>query len=88
MRTLLLALMLALWLATPAIASDEVRVGGSCGAGAQSQLRMRSDGGSIRVVHALARDLDYVRDHASIPPVPNCVVARYAVQDGKLTSID
>lgn len=45
-------------------------------------------GGSIRVVHALARDLDYVRDHASIPPVPNCVVARFAAQDGKLTPID
>ena len=45
-------------------------------------------GGSIRVVHALARGIDYVRDHASIPPVPNCVVARFAAQDGKLTPID
>jgi broad specificity phosphatase PhoE len=45
-------------------------------------------GGSIRVIHALARGLDYVRDHRSIPGVPNCTVARYAVRDGTLAPID
>jgi broad specificity phosphatase PhoE len=45
-------------------------------------------GGSIRVVHALANDLDYVRDHRSIPAVANAVVARYAARDGKLAPID
>jgi broad specificity phosphatase PhoE len=45
-------------------------------------------GGSIRVIHALASGLDYVRDHRSIPGVPNCAVARYAARDGKLTPID
>jgi broad specificity phosphatase PhoE len=47
-----------------------------------------SHGGSIRVIHALAADLDYVRDHRSIPGVPNCVVSRYAVRDGKLAQLD
>jgi broad specificity phosphatase PhoE len=45
-------------------------------------------GGSIRVIHALASGLDYVRDHRSIPGVPNCAVARYAARDGKLAPID
>jgi broad specificity phosphatase PhoE len=45
-------------------------------------------GGSIRVIHALARGLDYVRDHRSIPGVPNCTVARYAAREGKLAPID
>jgi broad specificity phosphatase PhoE len=45
-------------------------------------------GGSIRVIHALASGLDYVRDHRSIPGVANCVVARYAAGDGKLAPID
>jgi broad specificity phosphatase PhoE len=45
-------------------------------------------GGSIRVIHALASGLDYVRDHRSIPGVPNCVVARYAARDGRLKPID
>jgi broad specificity phosphatase PhoE len=45
-------------------------------------------GGSIRVIHALASGLDYVRDHRSIPGVPNCTVARYAARDGKLAPID
>jgi len=45
-------------------------------------------GGSIRVIHALAGGLDYVRDHRSIPGVPNCTVARYAAGDGKLAPID
>ena len=45
-------------------------------------------GGSIRVVHALASGLDYVRDHRSIPGVANCVVARYAAKDGQLARID
>jgi broad specificity phosphatase PhoE len=45
-------------------------------------------GGSIRVMHALASGLDYVRDHRSIPAVANCVVARYEARDGKLAPID
>jgi broad specificity phosphatase PhoE len=47
-----------------------------------------SHGGSIRVIHALATGLDYVRDHRAIPGVPNCAVARYAARDGKLASLD
>jgi probable phosphoglycerate mutase len=47
-----------------------------------------SHGGSIRVIHALANGLDYVRDHRAIPGVPNCAVARYAARDGKLASLD
>jgi broad specificity phosphatase PhoE len=45
-------------------------------------------GGSIRVIHALASGLDYVRDHRSIPGVANCMVARYAANDGKLARVD
>ena len=45
-------------------------------------------GGSIRVIHAFAKGLDYARDHRLIPSVPNCTVARYAAQDGKLAPID
>jgi broad specificity phosphatase PhoE len=45
-------------------------------------------GGSIRVIHALATGLDYVRDHRTIPAVANCVVARYTASDGKLTPLD
>jgi glucosyl-3-phosphoglycerate phosphatase len=45
-------------------------------------------GGSIRVIHALASGLDYVRDHRSIPGVQNCVVAGYVVRDGKLAPLD
>ena len=41
-------------------------------------------GGSIRVIHALAHGLDYVRDHRAIPGVPNCAVLRYAARGGKL----
>lgn len=44
-------------------------------------------GGTIRVIHALASGLDYVRDHRSIPGVPNCAVARYAARDGRLVPI-
>jgi broad specificity phosphatase PhoE len=44
-------------------------------------------GGTIRVIHALATGLDYVRDHRLIPGVPNCSVARYAAGDGKLAPI-
>jgi glucosyl-3-phosphoglycerate phosphatase len=47
-----------------------------------------SHGGSIRVIHALAQGLDYVRDHRSIPAVANCVVSRYRAKDGKLTPLD
>jgi broad specificity phosphatase PhoE len=45
-------------------------------------------GGTIRVIHALAEGLDYVRDHRLIPGVANCTVARYAARDGKLAPID
>jgi broad specificity phosphatase PhoE len=45
-------------------------------------------GGSIRVIHAAAAGLDYVRDHRQIPAVANCTVARYAVRNGKLASLD
>jgi broad specificity phosphatase PhoE len=45
-------------------------------------------GGSIRVIHAVASGLDYVRDHRLIPGVANCAVARYAAGDGKLAPID
>jgi broad specificity phosphatase PhoE len=47
-----------------------------------------SHGGSIRVIHAIAAGVDYVRDHRLIPSVPNCAVARYAARDGKLIPID
>ena len=49
MRTTLLTILMALALAVPAFADDDVRVEGSCGAGAESQLRLRADDGSIRV---------------------------------------
>jgi broad specificity phosphatase PhoE len=45
-------------------------------------------GGSIRVIHALASGLDYVKDHRSIPAVANCAVARFAAREGKLAPID
>ena len=45
-------------------------------------------GGTIRVIHALVSGLDYVRDHRSIPAVPNCVVSGYALRDGKLAPLD
>jgi len=45
-------------------------------------------GGTIRVIHALAGGLDYVRDHRSIPGVPNCVVTRYAGEGGALTPLE
>lgn len=45
-------------------------------------------GGSIRVIHALATGLDYVRDHRLIPAVANCTVTRYAARDGKLAPED
>ena len=47
-----------------------------------------SHGGAIRVIHALATGLDYVRDHRRIPGVPNCSVAKYVARDGKLTPLD
>ncbi|MDP9303317.1 MAG: histidine phosphatase family protein [Actinomycetota bacterium] len=47
-----------------------------------------SHGGSIRVIHAVAAGVDYVRDHRLIPGVPNCSVARYAARDGKLAPLD
>jgi len=48
-RTILLAILLALALAAPALADDDVRVQGTCGEGAESRLRLRADDGSIRV---------------------------------------
>jgi broad specificity phosphatase PhoE len=45
-------------------------------------------GGSIRLIHALATGLDYVRDRGLIPGVPNCELARYAARDGKLAPLD
>jgi broad specificity phosphatase PhoE len=45
-------------------------------------------GGTIRVIHALASGLDYVRDHRSIPAVDNCVPSKYAFRNGKLAPID
>jgi hypothetical protein len=49
-RSTVLAILLALTLAAPAFArDDDVRVWGSCGAGAESQLRLRAKDGSIRV---------------------------------------
>jgi broad specificity phosphatase PhoE len=45
-------------------------------------------GGTIRVVHALAAGLDYVRDHRSLPGVANCHPSRYALREGKLAPID
>jgi broad specificity phosphatase PhoE len=55
---------------------------------AEEEVLVVSHGGSIRVIHALARELDYMSNRHLIPPVPNCVVARYAVRDGKLAPID
>jgi broad specificity phosphatase PhoE len=45
-------------------------------------------GGSIRVIHALAGGLDYVKDHGSIPAMANCAVVRFAATDGKLAPMD
>jgi broad specificity phosphatase PhoE len=45
-------------------------------------------GGTIRVIHALAAGLDYVRDHRSIPAVANCHPSRYALREGKVAPID
>jgi broad specificity phosphatase PhoE len=45
-------------------------------------------GGSIRVIHALAAGLDYVRDHRLIPALANCALARYAAGEGKLAPVD
>ena len=45
-------------------------------------------GGTIRVVHAVAAGLDYVRDHSSIPGVANCSSSRFALREGKLAPID
>jgi probable phosphoglycerate mutase len=55
---------------------------------ADQTVLLVSHGGSIRVIHALACGLDYVRDHRSIPAVANCSLARYAAKNGKLAPID
>ena len=47
-----------------------------------------SHGGSIRVIHALAAGLDYVRDHRLIPGVPNCTVSRYTATGGRLAQLE
>jgi broad specificity phosphatase PhoE len=52
------------------------------------ELLIVAHGGTIRVIHALAKGLDYVRDHRSIPAVDNCVPSKYAFRDGKLAPID
>lgn len=52
------------------------------------QVLVVAHGGTIRVVHALASGLDYVRDHRSLPGVANCSSSRYAFRDGKLAAID
>jgi broad specificity phosphatase PhoE len=54
----------------------------------EEEVLVISHGGSIRVIHALAAGLDYVRDHRLIPGVPNCSVARYVAREGKLTPLD
>ncbi len=54
----------------------------------EEEILVISHGGSIRVIHALAAGVDYVRDHRLIPGVPNCSVARYVARDGKLTPLD
>jgi len=52
------------------------------------EVMVISHGGSIRVIHALAAGVDYVRDHRLIPGVPNCTVARYGAREGKLAPLD
>lgn len=52
------------------------------------QVLVVSHGGSIRVIHAAATGLDYIRDHREIPSVANCAVARYEAKNGKLTPLD
>jgi broad specificity phosphatase PhoE len=54
----------------------------------EEEVLVISHGGSIRVIHALAAGVDYVRDHRLIPGVPNCAVARYVAREGKLTPLD
>ena len=54
----------------------------------EDEVLVVAHGGSIRVIHALATGLDYVRDHRLIPAVPNCVLARYAARDGKLAPLN
>lgn len=55
---------------------------------AGEEVLVVAHGGTIRVIHALASGLDYVRDHRSIPAVDNCVASKYAFRNGKLTPID
>jgi broad specificity phosphatase PhoE len=55
---------------------------------ADEDVLVVSHGGTIRVIHALATGLDYVRDHRSIPAVANCSLSRFAVREGKLAPID
>jgi broad specificity phosphatase PhoE len=54
----------------------------------EDTLLVVGHGGSIRIIHALARGLDYVKDHRSIPAMANCAVARFAAREGKLAPID
>jgi len=55
---------------------------------AGKEVLVVAHGGTIRVIHALASGLDYVRDHRSIPAVDNCVPSKYAFRNGKLAPID
>jgi len=54
----------------------------------RQEVLVISHGGSIRVIHAVAAGVDYVRDHRLIPGVPNCSIARYVARDGNLASMD
>jgi broad specificity phosphatase PhoE len=45
-------------------------------------------GGPIRVVHALARGLDFRGEHSAIPRFANCEVSRCGVRDGVLAPLD
>ena len=94
-RLMALSLAAALLAAAPAGAQQGGRganllVNGSFESGANPGFSRLLDKGSTEITGwtVTRGSIDYVRDHSSIPPVPNCVVARYAVQDGKLTPID
>jgi broad specificity phosphatase PhoE len=90
----------ARWLAGDGPGADDAEAFGDFAARVQSFLEdvlarhadatvlVVAHGGSLRVIHALAQGLDYVRDHRLIPPMANCEVARYAARDGKLAPID
>jgi broad specificity phosphatase PhoE len=90
----------ARWLAGEGAGADDAEPFADFGSRVQNFLRdvlarhpeetvlVVAHGGTIRVIHAVASGLDYVRDHRSIPGVANCTLARYAARDGKLAPID